>query len=119
MPLKPHKEEEKKPLTVADLKPYRTVFIDPDYRVKPKGNWFCCRCGKTIKGNWRGVHLVDGGMNALHPADETLYVSDGGEMGMHPIGPDCAKIIGLDYTHPQSMLPRPTLLPKGYTLVVE
>jgi len=80
----------------------RTKYIDPDYRRDPKTDHFCCRCQKDIKPGspFRMVHCVDGGMSALHPDDEANYVTDAGDMGCFPIGMDCARKIGLEWSHP-------------------
>lgn len=58
----------------------------------------CVRCGDTIRLKKRMVHLIDGGGGILHPEDEHLYHSDAGDMYWYPIGPDCAKIIGLEWS---------------------
>lgn len=80
---------------------YRTQFIDGDYRRNPKTDTFCCACQKDIKGEPRYfVHLVDGGAHALHPEDEELYVTQGdkgGDCGSLPIGPDCARRLGMEF----------------------
>lgn len=80
----------------------RKKYLDADYRKDPKTDLFCCKCQRDIrnKSNYRMVHIVDGGHMVLHPEDEALYVSDGGDMYFFPIGPDCARQIGLEWTHP-------------------
>ena len=80
----------------------RTKFIDFDARRDPKTDFFCCACQKDMdpKKPCRAVHLVDGGMYALHPKDEEKYAPDGGDLGCHPIGSDCAKKLGLEWTFP-------------------
>lgn len=57
----------------------------------------CVVCGKSVKQPWRyWVHLVNGG-DILHPDDEERFWKEAtqddlaGEMGIHAIGPDCAK----------------------------
>lgn len=77
----------------------RTKFIDPDFRREPKTQLWCCRCQKDIRGAYRVVHLVNGGAFALHPGDEGKYAADSGDLGAHPIGPDCARKIGIEWTH--------------------
>jgi hypothetical protein len=76
----------------------RTKCIDPDYRKDPKTDHFCCRCQKDIRGAHRFVHLVNGGPFALHPEDESKYIADSGDLGSFPIGPDCARKIGVEWT---------------------
>lgn len=79
----------------------RTKFVDYDARRDPKTNHFCVACQKDLKPGvpYREVHLVNGGPFALHPEDEPKYESDSGEMGMWPIGNDCARKLGLEWTH--------------------
>lgn len=88
---------------------FRTQFIDPDYRRDPKTNLFCCRCQKDIKpgSKYRFVHLVHDGVSALHPGDYDAYaeaskVQPGGQFkddrGGWPIGIDCAKQLGLEWS---------------------
>lgn len=85
----------------------RVRFVDYDARREPKTNRFCCKCQKDIKVGkpFRWVHLVDGGYSALHSEDEEAYVKwggDRGDLGGHRIGPDCARQVGLEYTHPEN-----------------
>lgn len=54
----------------------------------------CAACGRELKGKHWYVHVIDGGSRVLHPADEHQYKPDGGEMGSHPIGPECRKKFG-------------------------
>lgn len=82
---------------------YRKVFLDPDNRYIPVGlvasDLVCCRCNKRIRSKaYRLVHLIDGGANVLHPEDADAYIPDDGDMDWHPIGPDCARKIGIEYT---------------------
>lgn len=79
----------------------RTKYLEPDYRHESRRDP-CCRCGKQIKNvvTARRVHLISGGHIVLHPEDEPLYVPDGGDVGCHPIGPDCARILGLEWSVP-------------------
>lgn len=82
-------------------RPYRTKFLDYDARPSPKTEFFCVRCQRDIKPGapHRLVHLVDGGYMILHPEDESKYRDDRGDLGLHPIGMDCARKIGLEWTH--------------------
>lgn len=71
-----------------------------DYRRDPKTDTYCVICQRDIKGepkHW--VHLVNGGVEVLHPQDETLYKTDGGDLYFHPVGPECAKKIGKEWVH--------------------
>ncbi|RJO72839.1 MAG: hypothetical protein C4523_02390 [Myxococcales bacterium] len=79
----------------------RTKFLDFNARHQPKTNIFCCRCQRDIRPGtpYRMVHLIGGGAYVLHPADEANYKPDAGDCGAHPIGPDCARKLGLGWTH--------------------
>ena len=79
---------------------YRTIYLNPNYIKEPKTNSYCVRCQKDIKetSRFRMVHLVDGGLQVLHSADESNYVSDQGDLYFHKVGIECAKILGLEYT---------------------
>jgi hypothetical protein len=95
---------------------FRTKFIDPDYRRDPKTERFCVRCQKDLKPGqpFRVIHLVDGGPFALHRDDEAAYQAqsaaapggqDAGELGCFPVGMDCARKIGLEFTLEPGELP--------------
>lgn len=81
----------------------RYADIDPDWRkLAPKGcDFFCYRCQKRInpKRPYRMI-AIDGGacgelcMQALHPDD----APETGMVEHYPVGMDCARAIGLDYT---------------------
>jgi hypothetical protein len=78
----------------------RKKQLDGDFRKDPKTDLFCCRCQKDIKPNSgrKWVHLIDGGASILHPDDEKLYTPDGGDLGLYPIGMECARIIGKEWS---------------------
>lgn len=77
----------------------RTVYIDPDFRKLPKTEISCCRCQKDIKAKrYRMVHLLVDGITAVHPDDSHL-VSAREDLGLHPIGNDCARKIGIEFTY--------------------
>ena len=82
---------------------YRTTELDYDARRQPKTDRSCVRCQRDIKPGspTRMVHVVDGGNWILHPNDEGIYVSNAGDLGMFEVGMDCARIIGLEWTHEQ------------------
>lgn len=71
----------------------------PDYRNDPKTKFFCFWCQKDMNPTkpYRMIHLIDGEA-VLHPEDEHAYVSDGGDLEVYPIGSDCAKRLGLEWT---------------------
>lgn len=54
----------------------------------------CAACGRELKGEAWFVHVIDGGSNVLHPSEEATYQPDAGEMGFHPVGPECRKKFG-------------------------
>lgn len=88
-------------------KAYRVEWIGIDAyhpNRQPKTERYCCICQRDIKpgAKAREVHLVDGGMWALHPDDEALYTDDGGDLGMHLLGLDCAKKLGSDWSRPEN-----------------
>lgn len=78
----------------------RFNFWNPDNRGRVLSVPQCAMCMKPVKGAYRVVHVVMGGAAVLHPADEALYVSDNGDLGAHPIGPDCARKLGLEWSAP-------------------
>jgi len=88
----------------------RTIHIsvgNPDYRRTPKTAYFCINCQKDINPSrpHRMVHIIGGGDTILHPADESLYTNQEGDCGAHPIGNDCAKRFGLEWSVPVAAKP--------------
>lgn len=85
---------------------FRTKYTDPDYRRDPKTDHFCALCQKDMDPDkpYRVVHLVEEcGVLALHVDDEAAYVAAGphaDDYGSFPIGNNCAKRLGHDYSHP-------------------
>lgn len=80
---------------------YKTAYLDPDNRRDPKTDHYCYRCHKDIKpgAKTRQIHIINGGLEILHPADESKYTSDAGDMYWFEVGMECAKKIGIEYTH--------------------
>lgn len=80
--------------------PYRVAYLDPDFRANPKGDTPCCRCMKAIKNkSYRMVHLLNNDPFAVvHPDDSHLVPADLSN-GLHPIGNDCARVVGLEFTY--------------------
>lgn len=68
----------------------------------PITNDHCLRCKKDLKPGQsrRWVHCIEGGTTVLHPGDEKAYVPDGGDMGSFPLGMDCARRLGLEWSTP-------------------
>lgn len=86
----------------------RTKFLDYDARRTPKTDFCCVMCQRDLdpadrKVRW--VHIVDEVL-VLHPADEALYTPDAQDRGAFPIGPECAKKIGIEWTRPSGDLTR-------------
>lgn len=77
------------------------VWDDYDARRDPKTNLFCARCQKDLRPDQprRWVHFTPGGGSIIHPADEALYVSDGAD-GWYPLGMDCARKTGMEWSAP-------------------
>lgn len=77
----------------------RTRFIDYDARPRPKTNHFCVACQRDFKKGQahRRVLCVSGEPFAIHPEDTHLVT---GETEWHEIGMDCARKLGLEWTHP-------------------
>ena len=76
----------------------RSKFLDPDYRLDPKTDLFCCRCQKDIKpgSKYNYVFLVREGWNVLHP-DSKAIADDEPIIGLRPIGSICSKILGMEW----------------------
>ncbi len=70
----------------------RVKFIEFDARREPKTDTFCACCQRDIKVPTRWVFLRNGDPYAIHPADADASVD------RHPIGEDCAKRLGLEWT---------------------
>ncbi len=70
--------------------------FDPDYRGNARGEVWCVLCQKALRPNakYRFLHLINGGVDVLHPDDEALYTPDGGDLGAHPVGNECVKKCG-------------------------
>lgn len=78
----------------------RTTDCDYESRRWPKTDRSCVLCQKDLKGPpKRRIHIIAGGGQILHPEDESEYVPDSGDMGSHEIGNECARKLGLEWTH--------------------
>jgi hypothetical protein len=83
---------------------FRYKWIDPDFRRDPKTDCYCARCQKDIKGGEPiyYAHMIEGCHSTVHPDDKEIAdreVPQDDNYGLLPIGPDCAKIIGLDFVY--------------------
>ncbi len=90
---------------------YRLRYFDPDYRRAPKTPHYCAACQKDLKRGapFRAIHVVGGGMEALHPDDEAAHKAahpdgDPGDLNFFPIGSDCARRLGLEWTWPPATI---------------
>lgn len=82
------------------LRGARSIYLDPDFRPRPKTDCYCCICQRDIRGSYRKAYVVASGFAAIHPDDLAIY-SPGhpdDEHGWMPIGPDCAARLGLQWT---------------------
>lgn len=82
---------------------YRVKFIDPDFRKPPATQVFCARCEKDIKEGKprRYICYEFETMSAVHPDDwDSARFANPVEFAFAvvPVGMDCAKRIGLDWT---------------------
>lgn len=78
----------------------RTAQLDADHRREPKGTEWCARCYKTLKEGQprRYVTIQDWSFaTVIHPDDCAGYDWDHAP-GMFPVGMDCAKKIGMEFT---------------------
>lgn len=87
---------------------FKTKYLDPDYRKTPKTDFFCCACQRDLNPSrpCRQVYLVGNGLDVLHPSEWATYDpatdSTGHDLrGKYPIGNDCARKLGLEWTRPR------------------
>jgi hypothetical protein len=85
---------------MIDLNDFKTKYMDPDFRPVPKTKRFCCVCSRDIKSSSpaRTVFVVNGGMEALHPSEWAKYPGHKDDTGKKPIGADCARKLGLEWS---------------------
>ena len=87
---------------------YRTKWIDPDFRRPPKTKYFCVRCERDLNPNKpvRYIAYELDTQSAVHSEDwEIAGIDIKSRRAVHldafvvgPVGMDCAKRIGIDYT---------------------
>ncbi|MEH3108933.1 MAG: hypothetical protein PGN22_02380 [Agrobacterium cavarae] len=80
---------------------HRSKYIDPDFRRDPKSKLFCVRCQKDIKDGQSHLFVCYefDTMSAVHPDDwEKAMEAHPAAFAILPIGKDCAKKIGIQYT---------------------
>lgn len=85
---------------IASQREPRKTFLDPDYRGainRTKDNLVCCRCQKPITSKDYRLAFTDG-MQVIHPTDAYMLHGKKGYVWA-PIGNECAKIIGVDFTY--------------------
>ena len=68
-----------------------------------EGERCCVVCYRDIKQDKtaREIHIIGGGGTILHPADESEYEADSGDLGLHLIGQKCARRLGLKWSTPE------------------
>jgi hypothetical protein len=79
----------------------RLIWMDVDCRPRPKTEHHCVRCQRDLKPGQphRWVCLALDGMHAWAPERPCDPASET-DLGMRPIGMDCARKIGLHNTYP-------------------
>lgn len=82
---------------------FRYKSLDPDFRRDPKTACYCALCQKDIKGEPKFyAHMIEGCTAAVHPDDREIAnreVAEHENFGLLAVGPDCAKIIGMDFVY--------------------
>lgn len=85
-------------------KPLRTKHIDADFRHNSRTELYCLNCQRDInpRTKYREVFYIDGTL-ILHPDDvgRKAELLQGGTLDWVPVGPDCAKAIGLEWSRPK------------------
>lgn len=76
----------------------RTVTGIRSLKYKPCSNGDpCWVCGKQVKNPRYGVRVVSGGNRFLHKDDQDEWTDESSDLGLHYVGPECAKMIDPDY----------------------
>jgi hypothetical protein len=79
----------------------RTKPLPTSKRPAPRsaGDYPCVVCSRDVDpAKARHVHLINGGGTVLHPGDDARYVPDSGDLCWLPIGPDCARQLGFEWS---------------------
>ncbi len=81
------------------MNPPRRQYLDYDSRRNPRTSFSCVKCQKDLKPGqaFRRVQMPSGEPFVIHPEDQALVTEP---TDWHFIGPDCAKALGLEWTHP-------------------
>ena len=88
-------------------KPYRAKWIDPDFRRNPKTNRFCERCQRDLKPGqpYRLICYELDVMEAVHQDDWEIAQAHitanrtcRDPVCIQPIGMDCARKLGLEWS---------------------
>lgn len=82
----------------------RTKWMDPDFRPRPKTDCFCRICQRDLKPGQkrRYVLFFENHFEAVHRDDWEAAQAQPGVWNIEPIGSDCAKKIGLEWSRPRS-----------------
>lgn len=91
---------------------YRTADLDPDYRRDPKTDSWCFRCQKDLKPDqprrWIAYELDT--FDVIHPDDFEVARADiserraayhGDAVIVGPVGQECVRKIGREFTWPE------------------
>jgi hypothetical protein len=78
----------------------RTKWMDPDFRPRPKTDHFCVICQRDLKPGQphRIVRFNLNHFEAIHPDDWPAAP----EADEAPIGNDCARRLGLEWSRPST-----------------
>lgn len=81
--------------------PAGMIWIDPDFRRDPKTDHYCVRCQRDLKPGqpFRMVCLAFEGFYVWDPAIHSVDPTGETDMGLHPVGMDCARKIGIKFTY--------------------
>lgn len=80
----------------------RTKYTDADFRRRPKSTHFCYQCQKDlVPGAAHRMVFVTGSLFAVHPDDVAGSAPEKDDLGWLPIGSDCARRLGLEWTRPK------------------
>jgi hypothetical protein len=80
---------------------FRSKFVDPDFRTDPKTKVFCFVCQRDIRTAVPFMgHAAFGCIEVVHPEDRAVAdreLAPADNVGLLPVGRDCAKRIGLEW----------------------
>jgi hypothetical protein len=79
---------------------FRSKWMDPDFRPSPKHGLFCRICMRDLKPSQkrRVVMFCENHFEAVHQNDWDKAKATGGVWNVEPVGMDCAKRLGLEWS---------------------